>query len=156
MKLQLANKRLDPFCSQTPLEFIGFFVVLWFAVFFFLATLGGWRRLAEAYRLNGPFEGERWHFRSARMRWGVNYKNCLTMGANRSGVYLAVLLPFRLAHPPLFIPWSEIGASERKGLVFKYLDFSFQQAPGVRLRVRDTLGSALLRAGGREQKGSSL
>ncbi|MGH2374255.1 MAG: hypothetical protein ACRDIC_12430, partial [bacterium] len=87
---------------RTPLEFVGFFVVLWCTVSFFLATLGGWRRLAEAYRSNGSFEGQRWRFRSARMRWGVNYGNCLTFGANTSG------LTFRTS--PARYPSPKLGA----------------------------------------------
>lgn len=35
------------------------------------------------------------------------------MGANRDGLYLAVFSLFRLGHPPLFIPWSEITLSDR-------------------------------------------
>ena len=67
---------------KTPLEFVIFFVLLWCTVSFVLATIGGWRRLAEAYRFEGTFEGSRWRFTSARMRWGVNYNGCLTIGAN--------------------------------------------------------------------------
>ena len=42
---------------KTPLEFVAFFVILWSGISFLLATLGGWRRLAEAYRLQAGFEG---------------------------------------------------------------------------------------------------
>jgi len=142
---------------QTALEVIGFlallaifFVVLWCLVCFLLALLGGWRRLAESYRLDGVFEGARWYMRSGRMRWGVNYNGCLTLGANGRGLYLAVMVLFRAAQPPLFIPWSDVGCLEQKGLLFKYVVFSFLRAPGVTLRLPRPLGVSLLQAGGRE------
>jgi len=138
---------------KTPLEFVIFFVLLWCTVSFVLATIGGWRRLAEAYRFEGTFEGSQWRFTSARIRWGVNYNGCLTIGANERGLYVAVLLPFRLAHPPLFIPWSDVGVTEQRGLVFRYLEFGFLKAPGVPFRVRHQLGSSLLEAGGWEADG---
>jgi len=135
---------------KTPLEFVIFFVLVWCTVCFILATIGGWRRLAETYRFEGTFEGSRWRFTSARMRWGVNYNGCLTIGANERGLYVAVLFLFRLAHPPLFIPWSDVRVTEQRGLVFKYLEFGFLKAPAVPFRVRHQLGSALLQAGGWE------
>ena len=135
---------------KTPLEFVIFFVLGWCTVCFVLATIGGWRRLAETYRFEGTFEGSRWRFTSARMRWGVNYNGCLTIGANERGLYVAVLFLFRLAHPPLFIPWSDVRVTEQRGLVFKYLEFGFLKAPAVPFRVRHQLGSALLQAGGWE------
>ncbi len=106
--------------------------------------------MAETYRFEGTFEGSRWRFTSARMRWGVNYNGCLTIGANERGLYVAVLFLFRLAHPPLFIPWSDVRVTEQRGLVFKYLEFGFLKAPAVPFRVRHQLGSALLQAGGWE------
>ena len=136
---------------KTPLEFVAFFVVLWCGVSLLMATIGGWRRLAEAYRLEGSFNGPRWHFKSARMRWGVNFNHCLTLGANEHGLYLGVFFPFRLFHPRLFVPWSDVGVAPRRGWVFKYLDFSFLKAPGVLLRVPQQLGSTLLQAGRQEQ-----
>lgn len=135
---------------ETPIGFAAFFAILWCSVSFFLATLGGWRLLAEAYRLQDRFDGSRWRFASARMRWGVNYNGCLTFGANEHGLYLAALFLFRLGHPPLFIPWSDLRARETQGVMFKYIEFTFPGADGVTLRVPHPLGSALLKAGGRE------
>ena len=42
------------------------------------------------------------------MRWGAHYGNALNAGANSVGLYIAPVFLFRPAHPPLFIPWSEI------------------------------------------------
>src|ERR1051325_903823 len=135
---------------STPSQFFVFFALLLCTVSFIVATLGGWRRLAEVYRLEGTFEGVRWRFKSGRMRWGANYNNCLTVGANERGLYLAVLFPFGLFHPRLFVPRSDVGVTQKKGWVFKYCDFTFLKAPGVSLRLQQHLGLALLQAGHQE------
>jgi hypothetical protein len=133
-----------------PVLFLGLFSTVWCAVCVVMATIGGWRRLAESYRAIDEFDGERWRFRSARMGW-VGYNNCLTFGVNATGLYLAVLFPFRLGHPPLLIPWSEIDVSEQKTWVgFKYCEFRFRQAPSVIVRIAGGLGTTLLRAAGHE------
>jgi len=62
------------------------------------------------------------------MRRGVHYNNCLTIGANAGGLYIAVFFVFRIAQPTLFIPWSDIEVVERRGLIFKYVEFHFQFA----------------------------
>ena len=48
------------------------------------------------------------------MRGLAHYRNCLVIGANPAGLYLAVFLPFRVAHPPLFIPWNEVTQSKTR------------------------------------------
>lgn len=50
-----------------------------------------------------------------------------------------MLILFRLGHPPLFIPWDDISASEGHLLFFRYVDLTFRRAPGTRLRLRKRL-----------------
>ena len=135
----------------TPAEFVGGVALFWVGSSFALATIGGWRRLAEVYRLGDKFRGDQFRLRSARMRWGAGYSNCLMLGANEHGFYMAIFFPFRLFHPPLFIPWSDIGVARKNGWLYKYLDFAFLKAPGVCLRLPENLGRALLKVGGQEQ-----
>ena len=99
--------------SMPPGLFALFFIAMWFAVCYLIAALGGWRLLAEQYRLAEPFVGKKWYFRSASFRRFVSYGNALTVGANERGLYLAVLAPFRLGHPPLLIPWQRVQKARR-------------------------------------------
>jgi hypothetical protein len=114
------------------------FFVGWAGVSYLLSMLGGWSRLAEYYRLESDFQGERWKFQSASMRLGVNYNNVLTIGVNSTGVLLEVLFLFRMGHPPLFIPWSDIrkGGDESKPFG-QWLVIS--RAPTVPVKIRNTL-----------------
>ena len=142
---------------QTPLEVVLFlvlfgvaFAALWSFIFLILATLGGWRRLAESYRLEGDFNGSLWGWRSARMRFGVNYGSCLTFGASDQGLMMRVFPLFRIGHPALFFPWSDVRAVAREGWVFKYIDLGFSRAPDVTIRIPYQLGALLLQAGRRD------
>jgi hypothetical protein len=45
------------------------------------------------------------------MRWLASYGNCLTVGGNPQGLYLAVAPLFRFRQPPLLIPWEEVTVS---------------------------------------------
>src|SRR5260370_20051122 len=48
------------------------------------------------------------------MRFNSRYNGCLTVGADSSGLFLVPLFIFRLGHPPLFVPWSEILSQWKK------------------------------------------
>jgi len=78
----------------------------------------------------------------------VNYNRCLTFGSATDGLHIKPSWFFRLAHPPLFIPCPRDRAQD-KGWIFRYLDFRFAQAPEIRVRVSERLGTSLLSAAGR-------
>ncbi len=79
-----------------------------------LSAIGGWMSLGKKFRHFGEFKGERWRSQNGEMRFIAGYRNCLTIGANGTGIYLSIILPFRIAHPPLFIPWSEVSVEWRE------------------------------------------
>jgi hypothetical protein len=120
-----------------------FFVGMWSFVLFLLANIGGWSRLARHYQTQTEFAGKKWHFKSGRMGL-TNYSACLTVGANNSGLYLAVFPLFRVGHPPLLIPWVDISTSKSKRFWFSYLDFKFTQTPTVTFKIPEQLGTTLL------------
>ena len=125
------------------------FAAIWAAISSLIAAVSGWRRLGQAYPLTTPFNGQRWRFRSARMRWMTNYNGCLTIGANVRGLHLGVLCVFRIGHPPVFVPWSEVQMTVHQARVFRYLDFTFARAPGVVVGVDERLARNILQAGRR-------
>ena len=124
-----------------PILLFGF-VGLWILVCLPLAQLGGWSRLTLHYRAQTDFSGRKWEFQSGRLRW-ARYRGCLTIGASDRGLYLAVFSVFRVGHPPLFIPWSEITTSEHKGGLFAYRDFAFAKTPAIKLRLLQGLGDQI-------------
>lgn len=58
------------------------------------------------------------HMRSGRMRLSARYSGVLTLGADAEGLYLGVIFLFRVGHPRLFIPWSDVRAEPVKKRLF--------------------------------------
>src|ERR1700747_3859023 len=92
--------------------FAACFIALWAMVGFVIGQISGWAVLSRRFRDRAAYHSYQWQFESARMRtlWG-NYHNVLKFGADETGLYMSVLLPFRVDHTPLFIPWAEIRVS---------------------------------------------
>ncbi|HET6841282.1 MAG TPA: hypothetical protein VFK06_06295 [Candidatus Angelobacter sp.] len=117
-------------------------------VFWFIAWQGGWRLLARRFRTQRSFPTQKWRMQSAEMRFLANYNNCLTIGANAAGLYLAPMFLFRLWHPPLFIPWSEITFERKQFLFFRSVEFRLGMAEKIRFKVSGRLGAKLEAAAG--------
>jgi hypothetical protein len=75
-----------------PPFFFVFFAAMWAAVIYLylIAMASGWNELSKRFRFKGKFYGEALPFQSARMRFYVHFGNCLTVGSDQSGLYLAV------------------------------------------------------------------
>jgi len=78
----------------------------------------------------------------------TGYNNCLTIGANASGLYLSIIFPLRFAHPPLFIPWREISISRKKILWINIVELRLGREADVPLRIRNPLTEKLKAAAG--------
>jgi hypothetical protein len=114
-------------------------------VTFCVSLWSGWRLLSERYRSEREFAGERWRFQSGRMRWGCGYNNCLTLGANAEGLYMAVLPVILPWHPPLFIPWIEITTREERRWWGYATVFTLGREMQIPLRVLKRVGDELRR-----------
>lgn len=72
------------------------------------------KKRSEPYgetRSAGPF------FYTIHTRLWSHYGYVIRMVAADDALYLSVLFPFRLGHPPLCIPWSEITLSRTRRLL---------------------------------------
>ncbi len=109
-----------------------------------ISIVSGWWALSKSYRANSPFNGKRLRMRSATMRWGTNYGGCLTIGANREGLYIAIFPIFRINHPPLFIPWNDISTEKEKQFVFfNVVKFSFRKSSKIPLIISKKLANRI-------------
>jgi hypothetical protein len=116
----------------------------WFGGIYLIALLSGWLRLAQRYRCEQGFGGDWWRFQSCAMRWGTAYRGILTLGANAEGLYLEVPYVFRVGHPPLFVPWSEITVSERRRWMVAGTQFMLGRNEQIPLWVYAGLGAKVL------------
>ncbi|MFB1481145.1 hypothetical protein [Corallococcus sp. RDP092CA] len=102
---------------------------VWTFVSFTLSRLGGWARLARDYRPRGGGGLPRSAFITGAVG-AVEHRAC------PRGRCLAVLLPFRLGHPPRCIPWSDVHDRVRERRFFLPWD-TFKVGPdGVKPRLR--------------------
>jgi len=118
--------------------------IVWLAGCFLFSKVTGWSELGVRYRFRGQFRGRRFPMQSVRMRWMMNYSNCVTLGANASGLYVAMLILFRPFHPTLLIPWAELTVStvtDPFGL--RFVVFQPKAVPQVTLAVSAQLAGEL-------------
>ena len=120
------------------------------------SSLSGWATLARTYHHEGNFAGECWRYQSAHMRWLSRYRHCLTVGADRTGLYLAIFRIFRVAHPPLFIPWSQVSRSRRQHLWQKVTELRLGHEHPVLFRVDQHLSDRLAGAAGESWPAESI
>ena len=125
-----------------------YFAALWLFIFFVIAHWGGWRRLAEIYPAHGTPTGERLRMRSAQLRAGCNYNNCVTFVAGPMGLHLSLPFPFGFFHPPVFLPWSELRAGQGTVWRVPVVVLTAVRCPEVPIKLRARLASRLIEAGG--------
>lgn len=92
-----------------PVGLGAFFLI----VFFCLAYLSGWRRLARQYPRQERPNRESFFCRSAWIGYhGVSYNACVRIIPDDAGIYVYTLyFPF---HPPFLGPWREVAMKQSK------------------------------------------
>jgi hypothetical protein len=143
-------QRIMEWLVNHPPFFVVFFVAMWALSTYGVALLSGWNRLSRRFRHKGPFYGETWPFRSARMRKLIHFGSALTLGADESGLYMAVFPLFRIGNPPLLIPWSEISIIPgERGLIFKKRSLLLGRQEAISLSISSSLAGTLKEAAGK-------
>lgn len=117
-------------------------ILAWFLVSHWISWLSGWRALAKLYSGYSTHLEKKLYFQSAQFRWGINYNGILIVGANMQGLHLSVLFLLRPGHAPLFIPWTEIRAEIRQGLL-PAVTLKFIRQPKVFLIIPKRLAETL-------------
>ena len=85
----------------------------WAGISVLVSVSTGWYRLATRFRARAAIDGERFSLVSMALGTGPftnTYRHCLFVTVGRAGIALSILFPFRIFHPPLMIPWSELQA----------------------------------------------
>jgi hypothetical protein len=141
----------DPDFFQThPYLFIVFFIALWCSITFLISIFSGWHSLAQKFRCTREFPRETWTFRSAYMRFFSHYGTILTFGADASGLYMSIFPAFRVGHPPLLIPWSEVTVLRGESGIpfFKRRKFLLGREESIPLSMSVSLAENLQKAAG--------
>ncbi len=100
------------------LGFVVLFVSIWCFVCWLISTISGWNRIADAFPDRSQ---ERLHRKTISGYVGIaRYKNCLLISCSEEGFHLSVWPIFRLAHPPMFVPWNAIHDAQIKKDFFRH------------------------------------
>jgi hypothetical protein len=127
-----------------------FFVAMWVVTLKMISTMSGWGALAKRFRDHTRSYKYLWLFQSARMRFYAGYGSCVNIGADESGLRLAVFAVFRMGHPPLRIPWDEISVKAREyGILFKKRELLLGQQEAIPFRISKSLANKVQQAAGR-------
>jgi hypothetical protein len=114
-----------------------------------IARFSGWTILARRFRETSTFTGQSWGWKSARMRWKMNYNNCLKIGADQAGLSMAMAFLFRMGHPALFVPWHEVTIRRRFKVFFRqYIEFELGREERIPFAVDAKLAESLQMAAG--------
>jgi hypothetical protein len=107
----------------------------WCLMLWTLSRISGWQQLASRYATHRLPAGRRFAWQSARLGW-LGYNNCMSMHASVDGLFIQPWAVFRLAHPPLLIPWTELrNGRKRRSFGIDWMDFQLQNPPGFKLAL---------------------
>jgi hypothetical protein len=124
------------------------FPIIWIAICIFLSRMSGWHKLAEKYPRIDFISGEKWRFRSAKLRYSVGYNSCVNFVANREGLGISIFFIFRVGHPPLFIRWTDIEISKETKLFRNVIRFTVGRDFPIPILVHKSLGHKIMEAAG--------
>lgn len=151
--ITMSAYQFEPFSIPA---YILFFIILWICVCKLISAAGGWRILARDYRANSLFDGKKLWLKSVGMRRWTNYSNCITVGANKYGLYLSVFPIFRVGHPPLFFRWTDISTVENSRPLFgDIVKFNFAKQPDVPIIFSKRLAARIFKMRAESQPGSN-
>lgn len=91
--------------------FIPLLLLAWVGLLASRSFMGGWNQLARRFGTSSAIEGVKFKFTSLSVGSGhfpIKYRNCMFVTVGYAGLALSVNILFRIFHPPLLIPWSDI------------------------------------------------
>ena len=115
------------------LLFIVVFPMIWGSVCV-LISLMGWSRLAAVYRTDTEATGDTFHAVTGRVGMS-SYSNVLTVSIEPEGLRLAVMVLFRIGHPPVRIPWGDI-VNVRKSAALWTRSYAFETERAGHVTIR--------------------
>jgi hypothetical protein len=120
-----------------------------------LAT--GWIGLARKFRYKGAPYPYQWPRENVRIQYRWTWISLVNVGADKEGLYMAEPFPFRIAHPPLFIPWTEIQVvSGEQGRIFKKRKLMLGRKELFQISISVSLAEEMKGAAGQSWPGDTF
>lgn len=141
-------ERLREFAAGMELwQVLGLFGLGVVAMLFFGSFASGWHRLAQHYPREYRFSGE-WILMpdfdgnedaGLVLDFNGQENENIDLGVDGRGLHLSMQLPFRLFHPPIFVPWSEVSSIAWAGIPWSdnktEVRFSFARCADISVTV---------------------
>ena len=99
---------MESFLESYPWVFPIFFVSMWAFGSKLLARTGGWEAMASLWPAPSTLAVSRRFLKAGVFGSSCRYNGVLITGATKDGLYLDVLLPCRIGHQALLIPWDQL------------------------------------------------
>lgn len=113
------------------------------------ARVTGWRTLSRRYPALDGRSGKRIWPGYAWFRGLGLYTNTVYLKAGATHLHFQMIPPFRVAHPPFSVPWTDISAERQRHWWWSSLvRFSFAGEPAVPFKVLDSVGDRIIAASG--------
>jgi hypothetical protein len=143
---------MSPVPQQDPIilrYFPFYFLSLWIFIAYIVSWIGGWHLLTQRFRTDSEFTGTVYRWFYTTMRLGVHYNGALKVGGDAEGLYIAPMLLFRIGHPPLLIPWTEISVEKSRWWeLYLRVTFTLGRAEQVPFRISRRTARKLREAAG--------
>ena len=137
----------DNFSPYLLTLFPVYFFAVWALAIYSVGWLTGWRLLSRDFEARSePYGDTRsvgpW-FCTVYMRFWGHYSSVIRMTAAEDALYLSVSFMFRIGHPPLCIPWSEITVSRTKRFWRSYVVLTLGNQEGIPFRISERIARKL-------------
>lgn len=137
--------------SELPLWFFPlfpvWFIAVWCLVCIVISRLSGWHALARRSRSDSQ---PSWEIRSAGplfytvyFRFWCHYSSVIRLTTAEDALYMSVLFLFRIGHPPLRIPWSEIALNRTNRLWLRYVVLTLGTQEQIPMRISERMAGDL-------------
>jgi hypothetical protein len=142
--MQVSLATLVPYLM---LLLLALFLGLWSVASILSSRSSGWHALAKRFRTQSDPSGE---VRKAGpflygvyIRYWTDYSGAIRIASTKDALYLSVLLPLRIGHPPLCIPWNEIQISETRLLWVRFVVLTLGSQERMPMRISERIAGKL-------------
>ncbi len=97
-----------------PKWFVPVMLAIWIVGAAVMARIAGWPALARQLRAGQVPAGQTFRFVSGSLgsdTFPIRYRNCMRLVVGDSGFYLALMFPFKIGSPALFVPWASLASA---------------------------------------------
>ena len=138
---------LNSFPPYLPILFFALAAAWWTLICFSCSILTGWFKLSNRFSAeqepSGPVQTAGPFFYSVYMRCWSHYSCIVCLTTAEDALYLSVVFPFRIGHPPLRIPWNEVQVGRTRFCWRPFVALVLGNQERIPLRISERMAGKL-------------